>query len=258
MRLVDGANAILGDLPAKATSVIEVPPGAGDGVGTSIHRLSAVSAVARALADELSRSDDPALVVGGDCGIEFAAVRTVLRDDTAVVWFDAHPDVHSPETSESGAFSGMVLGALLGRADIELASIGIDPPRVQLSADLVVLAGARSFDEAEDSYVEATGMRSVGAFDLVPAEVVEAVAATGATSVYIHVDLDVLDPAAFAGLLDPQPFGLEPATLIATIQALRARFDLVGAGICSFAPANDDAAADDMSTILRVIGAIAR
>lgn len=258
MRLVDGANAVLGDLPAKATSVIDVPRGAGDGMGTTIHRLSAVSAVARALAEELSRTDEPAVVVGGDCGIEFAAVRTVLRGDTAVIWFDAHPDVHSPETSESGAFSGMVLGSLLGRADAEFARIGIDPPRVQLSPDRVVLAGVRSFDEAEDAYVEATGIRTVGAFDLDPQEVVDAVVATGATSIYIHVDLDVLDPATFDGLLDPQPFGLEPTALVSTIQALRSRFELVGAGICSFAPASDEAAADDMGTILRVMGALVR
>jgi arginase len=258
MRLSDGANAIFGDLPAKASTMIEVPVGAGDALGTTIHRLSAVGAVADALAGELARSSETALVVGGDCGVEFAAVSHAWRDDTCIVWFDAHPDLHSPSSSESGAFSGMVLGALLGRADDELRTSGVTTTSPGIPATRVVLAGTRSFDDAEDAFVDEAGITTVSAFDLDPEQVVEAVAATGATSIYIHIDLDVLDPSSFDGLLDPQPFGLEPATLFATITALRERFALTGAGICSFAPATVEAAGDDLGTILRLVGALAR
>lgn len=261
MRLSEGANAIFGDLPAKASSIVEVPVGAGDGLGTTVHRLSAIASVGRSLTDVLAASDEVALVVGGDCGVEYAAVRHALRDDTCVVWFDAHPDLHSPESSESGAFSGMVLGALLGRADEEFRAAGIDPDDASstpLAPERVVLVGTRSYDDAEDAFVEGSGIGSVSAWELDPTEVVEAVAATGASTIYIHVDLDVLDPAEFSGLLDPQPFGLMPTTLVQTIVALRERFELVGAGICSFAPATPDAAADDLGTILRVVGALAR
>jgi len=121
-----------------------------------------------------------------------------------------------------------------------------------------VLVGTRTFDDAEDSYVEEAGIRSVSAFDLDVAEVVEAVAKTGATSVYLHIDLDVLDPSDFDGLLDPQPFGLAPATLVSAVVALRERFELVGAGICSFAPSTAESAGDDLGTILRLVGALAR
>jgi arginase len=258
MRLSDGAAAIVGDLPAKATTLVDVPAGAGDALGTTIHRLSAISTVSERLSEVLHSGDETALVIGGDCGVEFAAVAHALRDDTCVVWFDAHPDLHSPESSESGAFSGMVLGALLGRADSELAAGAVATRGPALSSRRVVLAGTRSFDDAEDSFVEAEKIRAVSALDFDPAELVEAVAATGATSIYLHIDLDVLDPATFEGLLDPQPFGLEPATLVAAITALRARFDLVGAGLCSFAPATADAAGDDLGTILRIVGALAR
>ncbi|MCU1528767.1 MAG: hypothetical protein JWP75_2530 [Frondihabitans sp.] len=258
MRLSDGANAIFGDLPSRSSTMVEVPVGAGDALGTSIHRLSAVSTVAERLVAELSTSDETALVVGGDCGIEFGAVSHALRDDTCVVWFDAHPDLHSPETSESGAFSGMVLGALLGRANAELESGGLTVSAPALVPSRVVLVGTRTFDEAEDAYIDEVGVHSVSAFDLNPQDVVDAVAATGAASIYIHIDLDVLDPSDFDGLLDPQPFGLLPATLVSTITALRARFDLVGAGICSFAPSTLEAAGDDLGTILRLVGALAR
>jgi arginase len=252
MRLSEGAFAVLGDLPAKSTTLVEVPMGAGDSLGTRVHRLSSVVAVARSLRRELETDSTPALVVGGDCGVEYAAVGHALTPDTAVVWFDAHPDVHSPRSSESGAFSGMVLRALTGDGTDELRALDDGTAPVRLAPGRIVLAGARTYDDAEDGWVESRRVRAVSSLDLTPEEVVEAVAATGATEVYVHVDLDVLD------LLAPQPFGLEPAVLVATIAALKQRFTLVGAGLCSFAPVDSAAAADDMGTILRLVGALAR
>jgi len=258
MRLADGANAIFGDLPERASTMVEVPIGAGDARGTGILRLSSLNMVAEQLTAELASSPEAALVVGGDCSVEFAAVSHAATDATAVVWFDAHPDLNTPDSSESGAFSGMVLRALMGDSGEALDGTSLGDLETAVPADRIVLVGARSFDEAEDAFVESSALRVVSAFDLDPAEVVEAVAATGATSVYIHIDLDVLDPASFDGLLDPQPFGLEPATLVATIRALRERFELVGAGLCSFAPVTPEAASDDLGTILRLIGALSR
>ena len=69
-----------------------------------------------------------------------------------------------------------------------------------------------------------------------------AVEATGATSVYVHIDLDVLDPAAIDGIGSPEPFGVLPEQLTEAIRALRRRFDLAGAGLTEFAPASPDAA----------------
>jgi arginase len=258
MRLSEGAFAVLGDLPAKSTTLVEVPMGAGDSLGTRVHRLSSVVGIARSLRRELESDPSPALVVGGDCGVEYAAVQHALTPDTAVVWFDAHPDLHSPRTSESGAFSGMVLRALTGDGTDDLTALDDGADHVRLAPSRIVLAGTRTYDDAEDTWVESRRVHTVSSLDLTAEEVVEAVAATGATEIYVHVDLDVLDPASVDGLLDPQPFGLDPAVLVATIAALKQRFTLVGAGLCSFAPVDADAAADDMGTILRIVGALAR
>ncbi|MDY0891441.1 arginase family protein [Frigoribacterium sp. CFBP9030] len=256
MRLAEGAYAVLGDLPASATTLVEVPVGAGDSLGSPVHRLSSVLTVADALQQELATADSPALVVGGDCGIELGAVRHALTPSTAVVWFDAHPDLHSPRSSESGAFSGMVLRALVGDVADDLPTL--DPAETPLDPSRIVLAGARTFDDAEDRYVESRRVTTISSLDLSPDDVVAAVAETGATEVYLHVDLDVLDPGTLDGLLAPQPFGIDLATLIATITALKSRFTLVGAGLCSFAPVDAASASDDMGTILRIVGALSR
>ena len=258
MRLAEGAYAILGDLPSTATTVVEVPVGAGDSLGTRVHRLSSVLTIAESVGRELRTDDSPAIVVGGDCGVEFAAVRHAVTPRTAVVWFDAHPDLHSPRSSESGAFSGMVLRVLIGDATEDLPTIGPGPTPEPLDPARVVLAGARSYDDAEDRYIESRHVPTVSSLDFDPAEVVAAVEASGATEVYLHVDLDVLDPGVIEGLLDPQPFGLELSVLIETITALKERFTLVGAGLCSFAPVDAAAASDDMGAILRILGALSR
>ena len=250
MRLVDGALAIHGDLPASATTLVDVPLEAGDARGTALPRLSSLEMVRDRQLAVLRELTSPAITIGGDCGVELAAVEhAMLRSpDVAVLWFDAHPDLHTASSSASGAFTGMVLRALLG--DGELA------PAVPLDPSRVILVGTRSVDDAEAEYLASSGITSVGLADA--AQLVAAVAATGATSIYIHIDVDALDPAEFASKGDPVPFGFTVAELVALITAVRESFELVGAGITEFAPSSPETANDDLPTILRIIGALTR
>ena len=118
---------------------------------------------------------------------------------------------------------------------------------------------ALELDDGEVSFVAETGIRLVSPEDLhEPDALVDAVVATGAQAVYLHIDLDVLDPGAIAGVHFPEPFGLSADELVAAIAALRARFELAGAAITEFAPRNPDAAADDLPVILRVLGALSK
>lgn len=247
MRLADGVAALRGDLPAGATREIDVPLEAGDERGTGIARFSSVQLVRERLRDELATLEPPVVAVGGDCGIAAGALDAVAErgGQVAVLWFDGHPDLNSPETSPSGAFAGMVLRD------------AIDAGRV--SPERVFVLGARSWDEGEESFAAERGIRSFDVADLDdPALLVDDLVTSGADSVFIHVDLDVLDPGAFHSLLDPEPFGLEPATLVAAIRAVRARFPLAGASLAAFAPADpgSESAVDDAATILRIIAAL--
>ena len=254
LRLSDGAEAIRGDLPASSTRVVEVPLEAGDELGSGLPRLGSLQLVRDRTLAVLADIDDWALTIGGDCGVALAAVDHALArtgGDVAVVWFDAHPELNTLESSTSAAFSGMVLRTLLGD--------GIGPlvPATPLAAGRLVLAGVRSSDEGEDEFVSATAIRQLTVDDLAdPAALVAAVEATGAGSVYIHIDLDVLDPGELLGLSDPVPFGVTPAALVAAVRALKGRFGLAGASIAGFSPASPDEASDDLPTILRIIGAL--
>ncbi len=250
MRLVDGAEAIRGDLPSSSTRIIDVPLEAGDSQGTGVHRLSSIALVRDRMRETLASVDGPALTIGGDCGVELGAIEHVVNDDVAVVWFDAHPDLNTPESSPSGAFNGMVLRTLLGDGPDSLV------PPVTVDSARLVLAGTRAFDPDEETLIASRGIPVIPAERVDAAALVAAVEATGASAVYIHVDLDVLDPADIDGLGYPEPFGVRAAVLSETIRALVAQFPLVGAGITEFAPATLAAAVDDMPTILRLIGAL--
>ncbi|WP_411699406.1 arginase family protein [Conyzicola sp.] len=254
LRLGDGAEAIRGDLPASSTRVVEVPLEAGDSLGSGLARLGSLQLVRERSRDVLADVPDWALAIGGDCGIALAPIEHAIdrtAGDLAVVWFDAHPDLNTLGSSPSGAFSGMVLRTLLGDGVDDLV------PAAPLAADRLVLAGVRSVDDDEDAYLAGSGIRHVGVDELQAADgLVSAVEATGAASVYLHIDLDVLDPAELHGLSDPVPFGLSAANLVQAIRAVKARHPIAGASIAGFSPASVDAAADDLPTILRIIGAL--
>lgn len=252
MRLVDGAEAIRGDLPSAATKVVDIPLEAGDAQGTGVLRLSSIAIVRDRMRETLAGVAGPAITIGGDCGVELAAIERVTDDGAAVVWFDAHPDLNTPESSPSGAFTGMVLRTLLG--DGPDALVPSDP----LRPDRVVLVGTRSIDPGEDEYLAARGVTVVPAESVSPESVVAAVEATGATTVYVHIDVDVLDPAELDGVGTPEPFGVSAATLVESVRALVERFPLAGAGITEFSPSSPAAAVDDLPTILRLVGALTR
>jgi len=260
MQLIDGAQAIAGDLPRASTTVLDVPMEAGESLDTGIHRLSALQRVrgmvAQALdAHDVTAPEEAVLTIGGDCGIALAPIAHAARraPGLAVVWIDAHPDLNSPDSSPSGAFAGMVLRAVIGDGDP-----GLSLPAGTVAAERVVLGGARSFDDSELQVVADLGITSLTVEEFAAGDaLVDAVLATGAEAVYIHVDIDALDPSEISGNAHPEPFGISVAELTAAVGRLRERVPLVGASLAGYSPASLAAATDDLGAILRVIGALA-
>lgn len=249
MLLVDGASAIAGDLPRAATTVLDVPVEAGESLGTGVRRLSSLLRTREQVA---AAQTADTVVIGGDCSVTVAALAALPggTEDIAVVWFDAHGDLHTPETSSSGAFAGMALRAVLGEGEPQLAlSPGV-------ARDRIVAVGMRNLDDAEVTALDDITQLSVVDLERVEA-LADAVAATGARRVWVHIDVDVLDPSELSGVSSAVPFGLSPATVSAAIRSLRERMPLAGATIAGFAPRSPADAVDDLGALLRLVGAVA-
>lgn len=255
MSLIDGAELIAGDLPSSVSHRVEVPVEAGESLDTGILRASTLRRVAQRTREELEAfPGERLIVIGGDSGVAVPAIAHAASEagDVAVVWFSARGSLHTPESSPTGAFAGMALRAAMGEAPE-----GLGAPAGAVTPDRIVIVGARDLDIAEELFATDSGIRTLAVAE-VAERIAEALAQTGAARAYVHIDLDVIDPAHFEGVSSPQPFGLDPTALVAAIAAIRDRMPLAGASIAGFAPRSADAGVADMGTILRVIGALAK
>lgn len=162
------------------------------------------------LADRVERAlDDGAIpiVLGGDHSVAIGSVTGSARDAAlGAVWFDAHGDFNTPETSPSGNLHGMPLAAVLGVG--EFAEVGWANAN-GLDAANVALVGLRDVDNAEreaiaDSDVTAFTMSEIDERGI-SAVVDDAldVAATGTDGVHVSLDLDWLDPQEAPGVGTP-------------------------------------------------------
>jgi arginase len=182
------------ELPARADRVVTT-----DLRGTDVwHRIAGLhAAVAEAVA-----GSGPTAVVTGDCSTALGVVAGLQRRgiDPAVVWFDAHGDLNTPESSPSGYPAGMALRMVLGEGDATVAAeTGLRP----VPAARVVLSDARDLDPPEADYLAISPIRR--------APVAEVPVPDG--PIYLHIDLDVVDPTALPGLRFPTPGGPDLATV---------------------------------------------
>ncbi|NHD18166.1 MULTISPECIES: arginase family protein [unclassified Actinopolyspora] len=157
------------------------------------------------------------------CAAGLATLPVVARHrpDACVVWLDAHPDLNTPLTSESGYLGGMVLAGATGMWD---SGLGTD-----LSVDNVVLGGARDVDPAERRMLDEGLVRSVPPGADLPERLRSAVAGR---PVYVHLDCDVLEP----GILSTDyriPGGMTLEQLRAVSEVL-ANHELVGIELGEF------------------------
>ncbi|MER7116023.1 arginase family protein [Saccharomonospora azurea] len=232
------------------TPVLRVPVGAeGSPTEHGVRNRAALLENRTAQLAALENPEGPVLTLGGDCGSDLVPIgvaRYRYGPGLGVLWFDAHADANTPDTSPSAAFHGMVLRALLGEGDDEfVANPAVEPGRA-------VLVGTRSFDRSEAEAVRSGLLRHVPP-PARPEQVVTAVRESGAEALYVHVDVDVLDPNAFAGTHYHEPGGLTIERLVACLDAL-AEFRVVGAAI------TECTASDRMeaSALVPVVDALAR
>ena len=163
----------------------------------------------RALAAELP---DRPLVLGGCCCAHVGAVEGLAArlDRLALVWFDAHGDLNTPESSPSGNAWGMPLRMIIDAGAV--------------NADDVALVGARNLDPPEEAFVRERGINDS------PEAALE-----GVDCVYVAFDLDVLEPEPAVPFM-PEPDGLSIERAEELLREIAGRGTIAGAGITGATP----------------------
>ena len=159
------------------------------------------------------------LVLGGCCCAHIGAVEGLAarQGRLSLVWFDAHGDLNTPETSPSGNQWGMPLRMLIDSGAVE--------------AEDVVLVGACDLDPPEQEFVRTSRLH-------VGEERIEA-ALDGVRCTYVALDCDVLDPAEISAFM-PEPGGIRREELERILRDLAGKTRVLGAGFSglSFEPTN--------------------
>ena len=172
---------------------------------------------------EVLDNDGLPLVIGGDHSVAIGTISGIARhlrsqrddrsaDPPGLIWFDAHGDINTPDSSPSGNIHGMPLACLLGRGPPALTGIGyagakLDPSRC-------ALLGVRDLDAAERELLKACGVRTFTMAEIdkrgLATVMDEALAITSAPHRKLHVsfDVDVLDPTVAPGTGTTKPGGL--------------------------------------------------
>jgi arginase len=197
-------------------------------------RLAAVyRRVAAAAAAAAGQGTRP-VVASGDCTTSLGIVAGLQRAglDPGIVWFDAHGDVQTPETTASGYLGGMPLRLLTGyRPELIADDLALRP----VPEHRIVLAGARDLDPPEAAYLAGAAIGQVEVAALDPARMPDG-------PLYVHLDLDVIDPSVLPGLRYPAPGGAAPADVAQAVGRLAATGRVAAVGIaCTWRPGQDDA-----------------
>ena len=218
------------DVPLPPDTVITADLPAGD----VWDRLSALYAgLAGAVAAEAGRGGRP-VVMSGDCTTALGTMSGLQRAGVpaGIVWFDAHGDVQTLETTTSGYLGGLPLRLLMGyRPELIAARLGLRAvPERQ-----VALVDARDLDPPEVSYLAGAQVRrsEVGELDA---------AGLPGGPLYVHLDLDVIDSGQLPGLRFPAPGGPSPAQVTGALSAVLGTGRVAAIGVaCTWYPGHSAA-----------------
>ncbi len=200
------------DVPIRETQA------AGD---PKLKYLKEIKATCERLRDEVEKTlagGSMPLVLGGDHSIAMGSIAGVSRfhrkrkQKIGLIWFDAHGDHNTPETTPTGNIHGMPAAIALGLGPGTLTRLAGTSPMIEGSRAAMV--GLRDIDVPERKNLAATGVRGFTMRDIdehgMRAVMEEAVklASNGTAGIHVSFDLDAIDPDFAPGVGTPSPGGL--------------------------------------------------
>ena len=200
--------------------------------------ISAAFLLARKVADRVRacRADGQfPIVLSGNCNAAVGTVSGCGADNTGIVWFDAHGEATTPETTISGFLDGMPISTILGRAWQGLANAV--PGFAPVPGHRILLVDARAAEPTEVLLLEELGVRRLSKPDELSAKLIPI--ANQVNQFYVHVDLDVLNPSLATANQWTPPGGITVNELISGVTAAQRTRKIGALGIGSYDPERD-------------------
>ncbi|HYY55398.1 MAG TPA: arginase family protein [Candidatus Dormibacteraeota bacterium] len=176
------------------------------------------------------------LILGGECSVVAGSMPGLYPrlDDVVLVYIDAHGDFNTLATTPSHFVGGMCLAHVCGRHIGPLLWAGVRAfPERQ-----VCLVGARELDPGERGNLERSNVHRF-AFDDRVNETPAALAALRRKRVFVHLDLDVVDPAEMFAVNFPVPRGVSFEALGELMRGIAGVATIVGLEVCAYDPRKD-------------------
>jgi arginase len=201
----------------------------------------------------VSLGGDHSMAIGTWSGVTSALHA---QGEFGLIWFDAHMDSHTPNTSHSGAIHGMPLACLLGHGDEDLRNIG--GSGAKLKPEHVCLIGIRSYEEEEAKLLETLGVRVFFMQEIRDRGLTQVInealqiVKTGTKGYGVTIDIDVLDPEAAPATGSLEPNGLLAAETFRAVKHIGSDPDLKALEIAEYNP-NLDNNGDTAKLIYRLL-----
>lgn len=182
---------------------------------------------------EAIAEDDRPVVYSGDCCVILPVIAGIQRRgiDPVVAFFDAHGDFNTWETTESDFIGGMPLAMATGRGEMTIAdACGM---RAVPDGD-AFLVGARDLDPEEEQLLNESDVHQVaddGLLDVLPRD----------RPLYVHIDVDVVDPVDMPAVNYPAPAGPSADAIAAVVSNLERYFEVAAFSFSCWNPAMEGA-----------------
>jgi len=178
------------------------------------------------------------IVLAGNCNTAVGTLAGLGAQSTGVAWFDAHGDFNTPETTRTGFLDGTAVAIITGRCWTQLAAT--IPEFAPIPDDRVCLIGTRDLDSLESALLDESSVDIVEPGQLRSSlpRALEKIR-EHVDSIYVHLDLDVLDSAVAAANSYAISGGLTLEDLDHALAQIAVRFRITGLTLSAYDPAVD-------------------
>jgi arginase len=214
-----------------------------------LHEILAISETTAPLVAEAVQAGNKVVLLGGDHSITlggFAGASAATKGDIGMIYFDAHGDMNTEDTTLSGNIHGMHLASLMGFGAPQLANVyGQEGQPAKLDKANLLHIGGSDWDQAELDLIKRENLEAFTLFDLLTkgmgpliAKIDDLTSRVG--SIYVSLDLDCIDQIYAPGAGMPNAKGLAYREIATLAEYIGQHCNVIAVDVVEYNPLQDE------------------